>query len=779
MQYMRTVSFAFLLLLLAQSARGQQVVEEIRISGNQRVSDEAISYRINTQVGQPLNPETVTKDIQALWNTGLFQNIGVQVDPGDTGVILTYIFRDLPLIVEVDYRGYSKLGKSSITDKVQEEGLTIEQDTPLNYKKINAIRGIIKELLNNKGLRYGKVEYKLEYLEAGTARVVFNIFEGSKVRIHHIAFEGNERFSDKQLRRWRFMRKTKEHWMFSWLTQHDVYRADKFSEDVDRIKAQYWKNGYKDILVGEPVVTIEDKTSQRQKKKNLKRIQKHKKAKEDLRMTLTIPIYEGRPYTMGTYSIVENTIIPEPVYRSLFPLKTGDLFDQGQVNEWITSLEEIHNNTGYLNYGIQQNVSIRDEDIVDIEFVVHENDQIFVNRVGFSGNVTTRDKVLRRELLIREGDVFRLNFFRNSMLRINQLGFFDVTHDEPDIKFLPNENKVNITVKGQESGVNEINFGVGYSDFRGRNGFFSFSTLNFLGRGETLKVQAQLGSISDTYDLTFVEPWLFDKPRGFSARIFDTRSNFLGFVQERFGFQTGLSFRPSTFTKYSVSYLFSEINIPTVQSPAFHPVDNLLTSSVTQMLMYDTTDHPFFPTKGRKAFTSLELAPWQSGGDTFFYKLTAGGTQYFDAFKTTFFGVNLKASLLDTFEDQRPTFYELFYLGGEESVRGYRRNSLGPTIQSNGIDYPIRGDKLFQFNFEYVIPVSEQFRFVVFYDAGQIFGLDEDWFETDLAMSTGLEMRFSLPVFQAPLRLIWAYKLVEMPSDPKGSEPKFSIGTTF
>ena len=134
---------------------------------------------------------------------------------------------------------------------------------------------------------------------------------------------------------------------------------------------------------------------------------------------------------------------------------------------------------------------------------------------------------------------------------------------------------------------------------------------------------------------------------------------------------------------------------------------------------------------------------------------------------------------MDTFEDQRPSYYELFYLGGEESVRGYRRNLLGPVTNFGGSLTPLRGDKSFQFNLEYIVPVSDQFRFVMFFDAGQVFGLEEDWFDSDLAMSTGLEMRFSLPVFQAPLRLIYAYKLVETPFDEKGGEPKFSIGTTF
>ncbi len=757
----------------------QDIVKEIRFYGNRRVSDEAITYRLSTRVGEPLDERLVTADIKELWNTGLFENLGVQREDTDEGLILTFILRELPIVKEVDIRGNRKVGKSTINDKIDEERLTIEEDTPLDYRKISEIRKLIKVMLNDRGLRNAKVTYALERLDAGTARVVFNVFEGSKVRIYDIDFEGNEHFSDRKLRR--TMRKTKKHWMFSWLTQHDVFNEseEKYGEDVDRIKAKYWEQGYKDILLGDPEFEITDHTSERQKRKNLKRLKKNKNPKEDLRMAMTIPVFEGRPYHLGELTITDNTVIPTQVYLAMFPLRKGALYDLGKVNEWITSLEELHNNTGYLYYSIQQDVKIRDETVVDVTFKVNENDQIYINRIGFAGNITTRDKVLRREVLVREGDVFRLNYFRNSLLRINQLGYFDVTHDQPDIKPLPNENKVNITIKGQESGVNELNFGIGYSDFRGRNGFLSFSTLNFLGRGETVKVQAQLGSISDTYDVTFVEPWLFDKPRGFSARIFNTKTRWFGFEQDNFGFNTGLSFRPSTFSTYSISYQFTEITVPQVQSPIFQPVDGLLTSSFTQTYTFNTTDHPFFPTRGHKLTGSLELAGWQTGGDSLFYKYSIGGTKYFDAFKKTFVGVNVEASLMDTFEDQRPSYFELFYLGGEESVRGYRRNLLGPTSIFNGRLDSLRGDKLFQFNVEYIVPVSDQFRFVMFFDAGQVFGIDEQWFDSDLAMSTGLEMRFSLPVFQAPLRLIYAYKLVETPFDEKGGEPKFSIGTTF
>ncbi len=780
MPRLNRLGLSCLLLIYAATVFSQDLVEAIRIQGNRRVAEESIRFRISQKVDEPLDPARITQDLKTLWNTGLFDNVGAAVSDGQTGRIITFVIRELPLITEVDFRGNKKVTKSSITDKIEEEHLSIPEETPLDYRKINAIRTLIRELLLDRGLRYGTVDYKLEYLDSGAARVVFNISEGSKVRIREIDFTGNNIFTDKRLRK--TMRKTKENWFLSWVTSDSIYKEERFEEDVERLKKRYWKKGHKDIFIGEPLLEITDHTSEKQKRKNARRAAKNRPIKEDIRLKLTIPVYEGRPYYLGDFAIEGNTVLKTEVYELFFPLKEGDVYDLGKINEWIEDFEKTHNNLGYINYSVEQDFSIRDDNIVDVSFSIKENDQIYVHRIGFSGNITTRDKVLRREILLREGDVFRLNHFRNSLLRVNQLAFFDVSRDEPDVKFLPGENKVNVTVKGQEAGVNELNFGLGFSEFRGSSGFLSFSTLNFLGKGEKLKAQVQLGSITDTFDITFTEPWLFDKPRGLTTRIFNTRTNFstAGFDLESTGFQLGLSFRPTIFTSYAVSYNFSEDRFPVITSPAFKPVDDLLTSSIIQTIAYNTTDHPFFPTRGRKASLTFDVASWQAGGDNFFYKVQLKGTQYFQSVKDTFFAINLNGAILNTLEGQRPTQSQLFFLGGEESIRGYRRRSLGPSIlDTTGNPIATLGDKLFQANFEYIIPVSDQLRFVLFYDAGMIFGVDEDWFETDLARSTGVEMRFSLPIFQAPLRLIYAFKLDENALNDKGAEPRFSIGTTF
>lgn len=757
------------------------VVEDIIIQGNRRFPEDSIRYRLSTKVGDDLDPSKVTADLKAIWQTGEFENVRVGLLEGETGgIVLVYDVSELPIVVEVDYRGNRKITKSTITDKVEEEQLVIQDDETLNYGKINAIRRLIKSQLDERGLRFGKVDFALERLDAGTARVVFNIKEGSKVKIDKIVFDGNESFTDKQLKR--TMRKTKEKWFMSWLLGGAVYKEDKFAEDVEKLKKRYWKKGYKDVFVEEPELEIKDFTTDRQKEKNKKRIAKNKDPREDLRLYLTIPVFEGASYAMGEMTVENNEVIKTGFYQASFPLKPGDTYDLGKINKWIEDLEELHNNAGYVNYNVEQRTRIREGSTVDVTFTVNERDQVYVNLIDFTGNTTTRDKVLRREILLREGDVFRVSSFRNSLLRVNQLGFFDISNQDPDVKMLPGENKVNLTINGQESGVNELNFGLGFSEFRGTSGFLSFSTLNFMGKGETLKVQAQVGSITSTYDITFTEPWLFDKPRGVTARIFNTRTDFeaAGFDLESTGFQTGISLRPSIFSTYSLSYRFSEDRFPTVTSPAFKKVDDLLTSSITQGFLYNTTDHPFFPTKGFKGSVSLELAGWQAGGDNFFYKVRTNATKYLPMPANTFFGLNVEGGILNTLEGQRPTQNNLFFLGGEESVRGYRRRSLGPAVlDSNGNPLAILGDKLFRANIEYIIPVSAQFRFVMFYDTGMIFGVDEQWFDTDLARSVGVEMRFSLPVFNAPLRLFYAYRLDETLFEGKGGDPDFAIGTTF
>lgn len=757
-----------------------EVVEEIRIQGNRRFPEDSIRYRIMSKVGDPLDPRRVTADVKDLWSTGQFDNVGCAVIDGKEGKILTFVVRELPIVAEVDYRGNKKVTKSSFTDKIEEERLNITEDTVLDYGRVNAIKALMKSVLDEKGYRYGTVNVTYEPMDAGSTRVVFNVRENSKVHIHDIIFEGNEVFTDKKLRR--TMRKTGRKWMFSWLTGHSIFKDEHYVEDVEKVKKKYWKKGYKDVFLEQPEKEVTDHTTEKQRKKNIKRAAKNKPPKEDRRMILRIPIFEGEPYYMGEMTVEGNTVLPTPYYTLRFPIKSGEVYDLGAINEWLEKVEEIHNNLGYVNFNAEQKITVADGNVVNVHFVVNERDQVYVNRIDFKGNTTTRDKVLRREVLLREGDVFRLNHFRNSMLRVNQLGFFDVTHHEPKVNMLPGESKVNITIQGQETGVNELNFGLGFSEVRGSSGFLSFATSNFLGRGERLSVQANVGDIVKTYDISFSEPWLFDKPRGVTARVFNTRTQFAaaGFDVESTGFQAGLSFRPSIFTTYSINYLFSEDRFPSVSTPIFKPVDDLLTSSISQNITYSTINHPYFPSAGFRASLGVEFATWQSGGDNFYYKLRGGLTKYLPAIKKSFIGLNVEAAYMETLEGQRPTQNQLFYLGGEDSVRGYRRRSLGPTITtSDNRVLSALGDKSFQANFEYIIPVNEQFRFVFFYDTGMIYGIDEDWFETDLVSSTGLELRFSLPIFQAPLRLMYVYRLDNTGFDDKGGGPEFSIGTTF
>ena len=429
-------------------------------------------------------------------------------------------------------------------------------------------------------------------------------------------------------------------------------------------------------------------------------------------------------------------------------MKEGDVYDLGKINQWIEDLEEIHNNLGYVNFNMEQNTAIRDTDKVDVTFKINERDQVYVNQIDFTGNTTTRDKVLRREVLLREGDVFRLHHFRNSMLRVNQLGFFRHHPPRTGHQFSARRKTRSMspsTVRNPAS--TNLIFGLGFSEFPRHQRFFELldTQLPWQGRANSRSRPRSATSRKPTMSPS-PSPGCFDKPRGLTARIFNTRTNFeaAGFNLESAGFQLGMSFRPSIFSTYSINYKFSEDRFPQVTSPAFKPVDDLLTSSVTQGIVFNTTDHPFFPKTGRRASVQLELAGWQGGGDNYFYKVRSQFTQYLPAFKDTFIGFNLEGGLMETLEDQRPTQTPVvFSWAVRKSVRGYNRRSLGPTIQdTNGNPLAVLGDKSFRFNFEYIIPISDQFRFVIFYDMGMIYGIDEKWFDTDFARSTGVENAF-------------------------------------
>ncbi|OQA38506.1 MAG: Outer membrane protein assembly factor BamA precursor [Acidobacteria bacterium ADurb.Bin340] len=835
-----------LLLVAGLHAQDPEQLSEIAVIGAQKQTPETVIFKAGLKVGDDLRALDLTAVVERLWASGAFEDIKLEVLEGKGGKKLVIRVVERPIIKEVDYRGGTEVGLSSLKDKIKEKKLEIGENAVYSPEDARKVKEVIVEQCAEKGFRNPVVDVSLEPIGPGLSRLVFDIKEGAKLRIYTVKFKGNTVISSAKLRR--VMEKTRQHWMFSWLTSHDLLVDKNLEEDLQSVKKAYWRKGYKDVFVGQPAIQVDDHTSERQKQKNIKRQKEGKSPKNDLRATLTIPILEGDLFYEGHLTVVGNEKVfkgkrGEEFYRlkiaeakrdnrswlaKFLDLKpsTKDLpssenrpFDLDALEKGIDKIREAHSNMSYIMFRSEKKLEVREENgvkKVDVALKVDEGEPYTIRRINFEGNTTTKDKVLRRALMVKEGDPFSLEAFKDSFTGLGQLGFFDVKTQEPKIDPLPDKPQVDITIRGEEAGVNELLFQGGYGSLFGFSLGVSFSTKNLGGGGETLGFSYNGSKFNKSISVHFTEPYVFDMPYSFSASVGAGSTDYdASRVGEAYAYQqhskslgVSVGTRLSTFfpgrrwaffTTYGVGYNFSSIRLDGGRNYYFRDTSTQLTSSINQSLTYSTVNHPFKPTAGTKLGFNLEYGGWQMGSDKPYLRATWEFTKIGNIAERHIFAANMAYGYLRNLGNQALPVYQLYRPGGENSIRGYRYGQVGSVVfDPYGNPVVIGGNKQLIVNLEYQFKIADQFRVVAFYDAGnawapgtKIFsrdpvsytrydGVDVNYVNPALVRSAGLELRFFLPISPAPLRLIWSRKLNPYPFDPDGkSDFQFSIGTTF
>ena len=823
---------------------GQDIepIVTIEVVGAQKQTAETVIFKSGVKVGDDIRNLDFSAVLEKLWASGSFDDIKLELEDATGGKKLVIRIKERPLIKEIDYRGGTEVGLTNIKDKVKEKKLTINPDTVYDPESARKIKNLIVEQAGEKGFRNPVVDITLEPMAGGVARLVFDIKEGGKAKIYTVAFKGNQVFTSSQLRA--VMKKTRRHWMFSWLTTHDLLVDKNMEEDLENLKKAYWKLGYKDVFVGKPIIEVEDRTSAKQKKKNEKRVKAAKSPKYDLRATLTIPILEGERFFEGTFKTEGGKLFRDTFYQgkyaevkrdnqsflrkffnikpSLEAPKPGDKpvpFDLDAVNQTVEKLKEAYSNHAYIMFRAEKKLDVREEGgvkKVDTLLKLDEGEAYTVRRIEFEGNLTTKDKVLRRSMLMREGDPFQVDRFKDSLLSISQLSFFDVKNSEPKVDPIPDKPQVDIVIRGEEAGVNEVLFQGGYGSLFGFSLGVSFSTRNLGGGGETLSFSYNGGKYSKNISVGFTEPFVFDLPYSFSTSISNGSADYdasrvgVANAYKQFTRSVGVSVgarlsnwlpdKPwAFFTTYSTGYSFRLIRIEGGRNFYFRDIPNQLTSTFSQSLSYSTVNHQFKPTQGTRVSFGLEYGGWQFGGDKPFLRATWDFARFANLAERHIFALNMSYGYLQNLGREELPLYDLYRPGGENSIRGYRYGQVGSVLLDNNQQaVVVGGNKQFIANVEYQFKIADQFRLVFFYDAGNAWGTGTKIFSRDLVAykdinnnsysyvnptlvrSAGVEFRFFLPISPAPLRLIWARKLNPYPFDTESkTDFQFSIGTTF
>jgi len=759
--------FLFLLFFFAPLLLGSEgtKIAEIKIVGNHRISTETIFYYISSRVGGPYDEERLARDFEVLWRTGFFDDIRVLSQDSPKGKIVIFEVKEKKEIVDVQYKGLKSISQSDIEDKLEKDNISLKPGNYLDIPTVYRVMNVIKGLLGEKGRKFAQVKYKVEPVSSSTVRLLFDVDEGDKLRIGKIEFVGNKVFSDWELKR--TMKDTREHWFFSFLSSHDVYKEEKFQDDLNRLRQLYWSHGYMAFKIDTPKLEI-------------KEVGKGKR-----RLFITIPVEEGDQYRVGEVKVSGNKLLPTKLITLILQLKKGEVFNNKKLWDGLKDLQELYGNRGYIMINILPRYNFDEEKkLINLNIEVQENGVYYVNRIEFEGNTITHDKVIRRQLMLQEGMVFSQQRLKLSLDLIKQLGYFDTV--EPSWEVNKEKKTVDLKIKLHEMGRNSILFGGGYSEFEGAFGNFSFQTRNLFGKGITLGVGGQVGKRATYFNLSYYDPWVFDRHLGLGISAFKRRISFIDFYQNSVGVNFRFSWPFNRFTSGFLTYRYEIIDIknpdPTnpyyinfFMIPTLFPEGKTVTSSITPSIIWNTVDHPIFPTHGNRLTVSVELAGGPLRGERKFVRFFGEYVKHFHLFPRQIFSFRSQIGYAKAWGGQSLLIFERYFLGGEYTIRGLRLRSVSPRDEYG---YYIGGNKMLLFNAEYVFILTPETRLALFFDAGNAFNNDEPYSLTNLRRTTGAEFRVFVPFLQVPLRFIWAINL-----SPIGNEPRsiftFGVGTMF
>ena len=693
------------------------VISEIDVTGNRRIPSETIKARIFTHAGDIYDPAGLERDFNALWNTGYFQDIRFTREQTPKGWRLIIQVKEKPTIREINYVGLSSVSTSDVLDRFKEAkvGLSVEnQYDPTKVKKAEvAIRGLLSE----HGRQFSTIRTEIRDIPPAAIGITFVIKEGPKVKVGKIRFEGNKNVKSRILRA--SMKNLKPigvpHSIFLENIFARTYDATKLDEDTERVRNEYQNRGYFKVIVNEPQTKIHDTGHQGGHIPLLM-------AGPGKAVDITMPIEEGDRYTLGGITFKNNKAVTNvKALRNLFPIKDGDVFSKEKVAKGLENLRKAYGEQGYINFTSVPDTRFDDEKkLIFLDIDVDEGKQFYVRRIEFQGNTTTRDKVIRREIALEEGNIYNSRLWELSLLRLNQLGYFDqLKPDDPNItdrKLDEKEGLVDLTLKVKEKGKNSIGLNGGVSGLEGAFIGINYSTNNFLGLGETLSIQASLGNLARSVRFGFTQPYMFDRPLQFGFNVYVNRisynqarqlsifsgqtlnlpntilQNLQNYTQSSAGFTTSLSYPlRRSFKRVGITYSFDRSSLLALSSAsrnlfeflAFRGIsgpnalEGIITSKIFPNFSMNTLDSAISPHSGKQFTLGAEIAG--IGGTVRSVRPIVQYKRFIPVQKRrNALGFNVQGSFISGYGGFVAPPFQRSYMGGENDLRGFDIRSVSP-----------------------------------------------------------------------------------------------------
>ncbi len=776
-------------------SQDKATLKDIKITGNVRVEDDGIRLHLKSRAGNAFDPATVDQDVKAIYRMGFFDDVQAELSPDG---VLTYAVKEKPYIREVKIQGASQVSKEKV-----ESAFGVGARTILDRTKVAEGIDKLRKFYNEQGYVNAAVDYSVSVEDNNQAVITLDINEGSRQLIKKIAFEGNKAFSESELKG---LIATKEEWIFSFITNRGVLDRDMLTNDVAILSNHYNDNGYVEHKIDEPVIL---------------------RARDGLEVVFRVS--EGPQYRVGKVEIGGELIQDGQNMLKSVKLTTGQIFRGSRLREDITTLTDMYSNKGFAFVQVDPITKVNATDKkVDVALVITKGPPVYFNRVLVAGNTKTRDKVVRRELLTNEQELFSSSKVTQSRNALQRSGYFEDV--QLTTKKTEQPDAVDLLVDVKEGPTGTFQVGGGYSSGDGFIFSTNISEKNFMGKGQGISGNFAIGSRRQDYILSLNDPYFNDSKVALGIDAFNTKREFTDFDEHKLGFGVNTNYplkdfkmpffgsnRPAKeigsdelasnapvsmwdYMRGGVAYGLTREKIDGIDPAASQTIKDeagtSLTSSVTPGITYDSRDHFFAPTEGTKSAFSVKMAGL--GGDSRFIKSDLSGRWHYPLLKDPNWGGNYVLALggqlgygigLATRSNGKKDLplFERYFLGGIDSVRGFTERSLGPrepscvtdtsstpsTVTCHGSDV-IGGDTAAVMNAELLFPIMEQYgvRGVAFFDMGNAFANGFNF--GDLRRSVGAGVRWMSPF--GPLRVELGFPLNKKPGD-ETSVLGFSIGS--
>jgi len=742
------------------SAPGPPTIRSIDVeyTGPASISKERILAQMRLKVGQLYSNEIVEEDIKALYKTGYVRNVRIFAQPQGDGVKVIVAVQTQAVLREIEINGAERVKPKRLRKEMK-----VRLNQAVNEQALEEARQKIIEIYQGKGYNDISVEYRVEPIDEkrGTARVVFTVTEGVKGAISQIRFEGNAHISEKVLRK---QMKTRGRTLIYFVDKTGRLDQVQLDQDLDKIREYYQNHGFIDV--------------------EIKEVRKDRTPKGP--MIITIVVAEGPQYHVRKLTITGYEHSTETRVRAFLKLKEGSVYSPKQLRDDAKAVADAYGSGGYVDLVITPEGTPAGPALIDVHYTIEEGARSFANRVNIEGNTRTKDKVIRREVLIAPGDVFNTVRVDTTKKRLENLGYFAKVETYPEDTDIPGRKDLTILV--QEKRTGSLSFGGGFSTVDKLVGFAEltqgnfdlFNWPSFTGGGQKFRLRLQYGTERKDFILAITEPYFLDRRLSLSGQAFYNEANYLSaqYNQRNYGFLFELRKPINAYMYASLGYTLQDVDIFDVDPSSSEFIQSQKGSSVESKiissLVFDSRDNPLLSRRGQRVTLSPMIAGGFLGGDVQVYAFDLEGSQYFHLPWDTILLINGEIATASQWgSGNQVPIYERLFLGGSNNLRGFPFREVGPQDENGE---PVGGQSMARTTIEWTFPIIEKARGALFYDMGFVNSSAWSFGFNHTASDIGIGLRLDLPI--GPLRLDYGYPVMRDGYNG-GGHFNFNVGYQF